>query len=201
MFAFGCATASTAQALAQGSQESQNVHLRNDCRLAAQTLTKGHPAPKTDWALSIISFCDASGGAALQAAWVTPTTDSVALEQLVAASSRLLDQRVYDGVAAAARNVAAPRTVRLAALRVLAAFVDNFTLIVADDLTRWGGDTTVHKQFSRVSEGMGQTVGSQPLAASVGTDVRALFATLGQADSDPIVRRACRSLQRWFSIY
>jgi len=135
--------ASTVPILAQSSHESQDVHLRNDCRLAAQTLTKGHPAPKTDWALSIIYLCDASGGPALQALWAAPTVDSVALQQLVTASSKLLDQRVYDAVTATARNTGAPRSVRFAAMRVLAAFVSNTTSINPDDLEKAAPETTI----------------------------------------------------------
>jgi len=191
--------ASTVPILAQSSRESQDVHLRNDCRLAAQTLTKGHPAPKTDWALSIIYRCDASGGPALQALWAAPTVDSVALQQLVTASSKLLDQRVYDAVTATARNTGAPRSVRFAAMRVLAAFVSNTTFIDPDDLEKTNPDTTIIKPFSTVSGGLVQFISSVPLSATAPNDIRALFATLARTDADPIVRRACRALQVRFS--
>ena len=195
-----CAACMTVPAFAQGSTESQDVHARNDCRLAAQTLQKGHPAPKTDWALSIINMCDASGPAALQALWVTPTTDPVALEQLVQASARLLDQRVYLGVVAVAQNTGAARAVRAGALRVLAAFLDNHTQIDQRDLLASPKtDSTSLSRFSTISGGMGQTVGTQPLAASVPSDVRALFASLALSDPDPVLRHAGRNLKDWFS--
>ena len=135
----------------------------------------------------------------LQARWATPSTDSVTLEQLVAASSRLLDQRVYTAVLSAARNTGASRAVRFAALRVLAAFVNNSTLINPDDLAKPNPDTTVIAQFSTISGGVAQRIGSQPLATNVPNDIRALFAALSVTDVDPTVRRACRSLRDWFS--
>lgn len=194
-----CAAGLTTSALAQGSRESQSVHLRHDCRLAAQILEKGHPAVETDWALSTIRFCDESGGRALQALWATPVVDSAALEQLVAASSSLLDQRVYDAVMTTARDAGRSRATRLAALRVLSAFIDRTTSINPDYLLKPNPDTTLLIQFATVSGGIGQIAGSQPLSASAPSDIRALFATLAKTDSDAVVRRAGRSLQSWFS--
>ena len=193
-----CATGLTGPAFAQGSQQSQNVHLRNDCRLAVQTLQKGHPAPKTDWALQMIAFCDESGGPALQALWVTPTTDDIALEQLVRGSARLLDQRVYVAVMAKARDAGAPRTVRIAALRVLSAFVSNTTAIGQADLLVMP-DSGVTRTFSTISGGIGQISGAQPLALSARNDFLALLLTLSRTDPDPVIRRAGRDLRRWFT--
>lgn len=197
-FILTCATALTDSACAQGSEESRSVHLRNECRLAAQTLHTGHPAPKTDWALSSISFCDESGGPTLQALWASPSTDSAALEQLVVASSRLLDQRVYEAVRAAARDAGLARAVRLAALRVLGAFIDNRTLIVPDHFLKPNPDTSLLIRFAKVSGGIAQTVGSHPLPTNASGEIRALFAELARIDTDPVIRRAGRSLQDWF---
>ncbi len=195
-----CFAAVSVPVFSQESQESRNVHLRNDCRLAVQTLQKGHPAPRTDWALSTISFCDESGGVALQALWTAPTTDSTALEQLVGASSRLLDQRVFDGARATLRNAGMPRSVRLAALRVLAAFLDNETQISPDHFLKPNPDTSLLIRFAKISGGIGQTVGSKPLPESASSDIRSLFAEFALADQDPVIRRACRSLQDWFIV-
>lgn len=200
VLALTCVVTAGTPAFSQESQESRSVHLRNDCRLAVQTLQMGHPAPKTDWALSMISFCDESGGSAVQVLWAAPTTDSVALEQLVSASSRLLDQRVYDGVRATARNAGMPRSKRLAALRVLAAFLDNKTQISPDHFLNPKPDTSLFIRFAKVSGGIGQTVGSQPLPTNSSSEIRALFAELALIDQDPVIRRAGRSLQDWFVV-
>lgn len=95
MVAWVFATALPSGATAQGWREDADATLRARCRLAVQTLDKGHPAPKSDWALSVIYRCNESGGAALAGLWSAAPSDSVPLEQLVKASSLLLDQRVY----------------------------------------------------------------------------------------------------------
>jgi len=149
-----CIAAFASCALAQRSSESTDAKLRANCRLAVQTLQQGHPAPKTDWALSVIRLCDESGGPALQALWASAPTDSVALEQLVDASACLLDQRVYSGVMTTARNAVAPRTVRLAALRVLAAVVSPSTVIYPDAIAKPKPDTAVVPTFVSASHGL-----------------------------------------------
>ena len=196
--ALTCATGLTGPVFAQGSRERQNVHLRNECRLAAQTLQKGHPAPKTDWALQMIGRCDESGGPALQALWAAPTTDTVALEKLVRGSERLLDQRVYVAVMAKARDASAPRAVRIGALRVLSAFISNTTEIPQDKLMQMP-DSSVTRVFAVASGGLAQTVGSQPLTLSARDDFLALLSALSRTDPDPVIRRAGRDLRRWFT--
>lgn len=183
---------------AQGAEESADAQLRANCRLAVQTLQPGHPAPKSDWALSVIRRCTESGGSALQALWTSAPTDSAALEQLVAASSRLIDQRIYDGVKATARNQGAPRIVRLAALRVLAAYVDPTKVIRPDDLARPHPDTAVIMLFASTSHGPTQFAGSVSLAPGSREETRDLFTTLWRADADPVVRRAGKSLRLVF---
>lgn len=193
-----CATGVTGPVFAQGSREGENVHLRNDCRLAAQALQTGHPAPKTDWALQVIYWCDESGGPALQALWAAPTTDIVALEQLVKGSERLLDQRVYVAVMAKARDASAPRAVRIAALRVLSAFIANTTAIDQADLMAMP-DSNVTRTFSSIDHGIPQFVGSQPLTLSARSDFLALLLELSRTDPDSVIRRAGRDLRRWFT--
>lgn len=185
-------------ASAQHSRENANATLRADCRLAVQTLEKGHPAPKSDWALSLIYWCDESGGATLGGLWAAAPTDSVALEQLVDASAALLDQRVYRGVLNAARNAGAPRAVRLAALRVLCAYVSPVTVIAPDDLAKPHRDTAVVRLFATVDHGLLQNPGTEPLPLSTRTEIRDLFAALWRSEADPVVRSAGRVLSRRF---
>jgi hypothetical protein len=53
------------RAVAQANPDS--IKHRNDCRLVAQVLTTGHPAPKTDWAFTIVGNCGDEGIQALSA--------------------------------------------------------------------------------------------------------------------------------------
>ncbi|MEK7238942.1 MAG: hypothetical protein AAB224_00010 [Gemmatimonadota bacterium] len=182
----------SAVAAAQFPKESEDVHARNDCRLAVQTLTKGHPAPKSDWALGIIFTCDQSGGAAVQLLWTTPPTDSVALDELMWASASLLDLRVYLGARSAATNVGAPRAARIAALRVLAAFIEPAKIRFPPRLLLPSSDPNI--AVSSDHEPL-QLVGSQPLDAAAKADIASVFATLIQSDPDEYVRFAARRLQ------
>lgn len=182
----------------QTARENTNATLRADCRLAAQTLEKGHPAPRSGWALSIIYRCSESGGSALGMLWAAAPADSVTLEQLVRASSKLLDERVYTGVLTTARNRGAPRAVRLAALRVLCAYIRPTTMIDADMLSRPNPDTAVFPTFWTVSHGLQQTTGAQPLPPGVRSETKDLFATLSRSEPDPVVRSAGRVLSRRF---
>jgi hypothetical protein len=182
----------SAVAAAQFPKESEDVHARNDCRLAVQTLAKGHPAPRSDWALGIIFTCDQSGGAAVQLLWSTPPTDSVALDELLWASVRLVDQRVYLGARSAATNVGAPRAVRIAALRVLAAFIEPAKIHFPLRLLLPSSDPNV--AVSSDHEPL-QFVGSQPLDAPAKADIASVFANLIQRDPDEYVRFAARRLQ------
>ena len=43
---------------------SDSVKMRNDCRLAAQTLSTGQPAPKVQWAWDLIPGCPEAGDVA-----------------------------------------------------------------------------------------------------------------------------------------
>lgn len=179
-------------ASAQFPKESEDVHARNDCRLAVQALTKGHPAPKSDWALGIIFTCDETGGAALQALWVTPPTDSVALDALMWASARLVDQRVYLGTKAAATNAGAPRAVRIAALRVLAALIEPAKIHFPPKLLLPSSDPNIAVASDHVPL---QMIGAQPLEAADKADIASIFATLMQGDPDDYVRFAARRLR------
>jgi len=179
-------------AAAQMPKESDDVHVRDDCRLAVQVLTKGHPAPKSDWALGIIFTCDQSGGAALQQLWATPPTDSAALDELMWASASLVDQRVYLGVRSAATNVGVPRAARIAALRVLASFIEPAKIHFPPALLLPSSDPNIAVASDHDPL---QLIGSQPLDAAAKEGIATVFATLMQGDPDPHVRFAARRLQ------
>jgi hypothetical protein len=104
---------------ASGQRESQDPHLRNDCRLAGQTLQTGQPAPHYEWAIGTISRCVETGGEVLASVWSRPPTDSSSLNSLFLASHRLRDARVTDAAIVAASNGSLPQLVRLNAIRVL----------------------------------------------------------------------------------
>jgi len=176
---------------AQIPKESEDSRLRSDCRLDAKALSKGHPAPKSDLALSHLVICNESAGLALPSLWAIPPTDSAALEQLVQTSARILDQRVYVSVRKVATNTSSPLGVRVAALRVLASLVESRKLYYPTNWLRPSPDSNLAAVFSH---GPYQTVGAEPLEADVSTDIVNLIKTLAQTDPDPLLRFAARHL-------
>jgi len=105
--------------------ERDNVHLRNDCRLATQVLSKGQPDPQRDWALGVVSACEETGGAAVASLWAAPPADTTSLDQLYRISAGILDAQVLAAAQATASDPARPTLLRMTALRVLAAYVDS----------------------------------------------------------------------------
>lgn len=101
-------------------REGDDVHLRNDCRLAAQVIGTGHPAPRREWAYGIIRGCDESGPRILAMAWRSRLPgDAASLGQLVAATRTLNDRSVVDAVSDVARNREAPDAARVHAFALL----------------------------------------------------------------------------------
>jgi hypothetical protein len=177
----------------QSEREGNSNQLRNDCRLAAQTLEKGHPAPKTEWALEVIGLCEQSAGPALAARWAAPPTDSLALEQLILASRSVADGRIFSAVDAIARNAGSAQTARLSALRVLAGYIDPYEVVYLSHV-RPSPDSgrTAHVDHAK------QIAGSVPLPATATASIRALFSSLATTDADPVVRFAGRQLRKRF---
>src|SRR5690349_17810761 len=68
--AAGSLLLSSTSLFAQGGGDPDDVHHRNDCRLALQIVETGHPAPHREWAYSLLPRCGASAGpAAVAALW------------------------------------------------------------------------------------------------------------------------------------
>jgi hypothetical protein len=100
--------------------EREDPHLRNDCRLAAQVLRTGHPAPRRTWALDVIRRCDASGPEVLARVWrERAPSDTTELGELFNATRDFNDRRVVDAVADVARQRDAPETTRVYAMTLL----------------------------------------------------------------------------------
>ncbi len=101
-------------------RERNDPHVRNDCRLAAQVLRTGHPAPRREWAMDAIRRCDASGPAVLASVWrEAAPSDTTELGMLFNATRDFNDRRVIDAVADAARRRNAPETTRIYAFALL----------------------------------------------------------------------------------
>lgn len=173
--------ATAAAAAPLSAQTDQNdPHLRNDCRLAAQVLTTGHPAPHYDWALEFIPRCGEDGATALTHLWRNPPADEGRLNSLFVASYTLRDSRVTAAAVEAAANRTLPQPARLAALRVLAGHAVPQFLISTADLLRQESDTTRYS-FPRVDH-VNVQEGANPVGPST---IRTILATLESVGRDP----------------
>jgi hypothetical protein len=103
---------------AQANPDS--IHHRNDCRLAEQALSTGHPAPREEWALGVVWNCRDAGpvlAAALTGA--RASSDSAYLNALTAPLIRLRDGYVFAAALALAGDRSASLHARAAAIRAL----------------------------------------------------------------------------------
>jgi hypothetical protein len=173
------------------TREREDVHLRNDCRLAVQVLTHGQPATKREWALDTIDQCDESGPPVLARMWRQVAADSASVGHMVYRSVRLRDQRVYDVVFDIARDPSVPALKRAAALYLLGrwahpGFSLPFRQFFAPDYepAEWRGGVS-GVTFSFIDHDT-QHPGAKPLPETIKADVLRL--ARGIAANDPNYR-------------
>ncbi len=114
-------TVSTRALSAQGHPDL--VHHRNDCRLAAQTISTGNPAPKMQWALQLIASCGDQGavGSTVAAALTRLRTsnDTAQLLPLARATFGLVDGSVFSAALTVSGDGSASVTARAVSLLLL----------------------------------------------------------------------------------
>lgn len=125
--------------LAQPGGERADPHLRNDCRLAAQVIRTGNPAPRRGWAYGVIRRCDESGPSVLAEVWrAAPPTQPDRLAELFNATRDFNDRRVVDAVADVARERSAPDATRIYAMALLFNYAVPGLYIDIEDLLNPG---------------------------------------------------------------
>lgn len=107
--------------VAQATARPDTVQHRNDCRLAVQVLTTGHPANKRYWALAYVQRCGAEGGSALAYALEQNRNNGQpeAVEEVVMVTSRFHDAAIFRTALDIARDESSTKPARIQALRVL----------------------------------------------------------------------------------
>ena len=105
---------------------SGTISHRNDCRLAGQVLTLGHPANREGWALNIIVSCGNEGGVALSRTLerYQRSLNPLVMEPIVWAATRLRDASVYETALAMTSDPTASIAARVQAIRILSAQLD-----------------------------------------------------------------------------
>src|ERR1044071_7803060 len=110
--------ASASCALAQADPDS--VKRRNDCRLAGQVLSTGHPATHYEWALEKAWHCpDAAAGIASRLRASAASRDTAVLEALTRPTQRLRDGQIFAIALAIVGHNAASLEARVYAARTL----------------------------------------------------------------------------------
>lgn len=112
--------AACAPAVMTAQANPDSIHHRNDCRLAEQVLSTGHPAPREEWALGVIWNCP-DAGATLAAALTAARTsaDTAYLNALTAPFIQLRDGQVFAAALTVAGDRGASLPARVAAIRTL----------------------------------------------------------------------------------
>lgn len=102
------------------NEQSDSVHLRNRCRLAAQTIATTHPAPHSGWAIEFIQNCR-EGGRVLANAFreARVSRDTVLLDALTRPAIRLRDGELFSAALEIAGDEGASPEARVYAVRTL----------------------------------------------------------------------------------
>ena len=178
------------------ARESTAAHLRNDCRLATQVLTTGHPPTRRAWALERIDLCDRSGPGVLIQMWSRVPVTRAALEELEVPSTRLWDRRIYTALADIARNGNEPELKRIIALDVLTAYAAPGRGMPLDELLDPRPDSIRSIRTTAVDYSP-HTVGAEPLPATITDDVAVLLRTLADEQPTSAVGIAAHRLLRF----
>jgi hypothetical protein len=158
----------------QNDDRAAEVRRRNDCRLAGQVLTTGHPHPHYQWARTKIINCEGEGPAYFAAQWAAAPSDTATLRHLIFGSTRLRDARVYMQLRQTAQNRNAPEATRVAAMIALARYVDPSIAIDLSELRAPAEPTTRIRFYGGGHVDVVQTHGAQRLG-SVTAEVLALL--------------------------
>jgi hypothetical protein len=111
---------SVTPACAAAQAVPDSIHLRNDCRLAGQVLTTGHPRPRLQWAAELMPRCPGVGMTVADALLRNRTwTDTAQLHWMTQPANSLQDGRTFNAALSVLRDEAASPESRVYAARVL----------------------------------------------------------------------------------
>jgi hypothetical protein len=176
--------------LAAQDERSDEVHTRNDCRLAAQVIETGHPHPRARWAFETIGRCGEEGPPALAKRWRDIAADTAEVRDLINASARLRDRRLFDLASSVSRDPSRPDVVRVGAMILLVSYVDphhlvSFPALAPRDLGRRRGPPIILDNLS--AHEILQIDGAQPLGGPLAARAIAVFREVaGQGGTEPV---------------
>jgi hypothetical protein len=172
-----------------GQANPDSVKHRNDCRLATQVLTTGHPAAKYQWALDKSWTCPEAAPAIAQRLESHATSrDTAALNALTAPTMYLRDGRIFAVALRIAGSKAASPEARVFAVRTLIYALRpdgqiTYAALITPDAFCYGGGPSFHQKFTQGS----------PLPSDYVQQVNAVGQRLMRDSSEPaVIRRVGR---------
>jgi hypothetical protein len=108
-------------AAAAAQEDPDSIRLRNDCRLAAQIIARGHPEPHEAWAWDVIHRCGSEGGVALAAGLraLRQSSDTALLDRLTTKGRWLRDGAFFSAAVDVSGDRSATVPARLFSMIVL----------------------------------------------------------------------------------
>lgn len=155
-----------------GVRVTGDAPMRNHCRLASQVLLTGDPAPLLAWATAYIVSCADDGPPALISRWRSLDGAGSALDELTRSTMRIRDGRLYQELMLTAQEGTRPAPIRVAAMLVLAKYVNRgsgvwLTDLVPPDSIRYipiASGSTTHTSYSDGSVALPNSVGPEVLS-------------------------------------
>jgi hypothetical protein len=176
---------------AQGAEQSVDAQKRERCRLAAQVVATGNPAPHDAWALDEIAACGVDGGAALGRVVraTRHSTDVVLLDKLTRTARQLRDGELYAASLDVAGDPTASTAARAFAFRTLVAaakpnvWFDDYAALIHPAVA--GVETC---EFS--TEAHADRANGSPVPADASSQVAAIARRVAAEASAPTELRA-----------
>lgn len=135
--------------------DPDSVKHRNDCRLAAQVLATGHPAPHYSWALDQAWNCpETAAGLADRLRSSGTLRDTAALNALTAPTLRLRDGRIYTAALGLVQDKSATPEARVFAARTLIYSMRpgggiDYTALTGPNGFCYGGGPSPHQSIAQ----------------------------------------------------
>lgn len=171
---------------------ADSVHHRNNCRLASQVLTEGHPANKREWALGYILRCGSAGGDAIAEVIRRHRHDESrqpALEAVVMLTTAFRDSAIFHAALEVAADPTAGKAARVQAFRTV--FFQITDLPFHDPYESFLSDA----DLTYVPLSHGAKIEARPLPSDAAVRARAVADAVAGSDEDRDIRAAAEKVR------
>lgn len=178
------------------TEQSDDAKARAECRLAAQAIRTGHPAPHIQWAYSVIGRCEDVGAAVLAEKWSgPPLTDTLETRSLAGATRLFPLRRVFDAVSGAALSRSNGLHQRVVAMALLASFAKPGIYLDHRDLM----NPTPGRRVARITFSGDQESSQMGELKGVAPEVRAVMQRIEAEAAEPAIRRIAHEYVRFLT--